>query len=651
MKLSNKELIAIDTEYDTRTRIPFIATTCDQQLRTYLYDLKNKSDFKKFKQIAESNNTIKIFHNTPADICACSTIGIKIPHHDIDLIEDTIIMAGLLQSAYSPRGLKPLARVYLKDPCEEEKLLKKVVATYKRKAKKENMIFGWDQIPKKILEPYAIKDAVLTIKLFYLWHDAIKEFQDLYDIEKRLIRINVDMMNNGMRINRKFVKKQIIKNDEHLNIIDVEMRQILRDNKVKFFVEKSYKIRGKSPEKASARMTKQITAFCDKHSLKLISSVDQNNKRVYKLKEKFSPTSSLHMQKAIKKLNIPIREITKTGKLATDADTLLQYKDHRFIELKLEHSGLSKQQSTYYGPLYNWYTSKSNDRAHFSVWQSGAKTGRYSVELAQTIPRTDQGADKASNRIREAFIPAENHFIACYDYAQIELRIFASYSKSKTLIDAFLNNKDPYIAMAQKIFTKDELAKNPKELRRIAKTIALGIIYGMGTDKLMIALVSESGGTFSITRGKAADILQKFHQVVPVREYVNELTRELYRTGSIRLTFNSELMKFSRIYNIDKDDAYKGPNALCQGSAAYCLKMAMLRLYEYLDKYDLHKYIKLLMVVHDEFLIEIHNTLNDSKILKQIKTTLEDVITFTVPITAAIKVSDKSWGLVKEIKI
>lgn len=642
--------LALDTEYNTQDRKAFIMTTCDEQLRTNLYDLKNRIDYKYAKKVAESRSIIRVFHNTPADICSLSLIDINVPI-DPSLIEDTMIIASLLQSAYSPRGLKPLARVYLKDPCDEEKLLKKVIAKYTREAKKAGTQFTWSMIPRKILEPYAIKDAEITLKLFYLWKDAIKEFQDLYDIEKRLVRINVDMMNHGMRINRKFVKKQIIKNDEHLSMIDTEMRQILRNNKVKFFVEKSYKIRGKSKQVADAQINKRIKAFTTKHELKLISSNDIDDRRVFKLKETFSPTSSLHLQKAIKKLNIPIREMTKTGKLATDIDTLLQYKHHRFIELKLEHSGLSKQQSTYYGPLYNWYTSKSNDRAHFSFWQSGAKTGRYSAELIQTIPRADQGEDKKLNRIREAFIPEDDWFLTCIDYAQIELRIFGSYAAAQVLIDAFLAGKDPYVEMAKRIFTEEELAKNPKELRRIAKTVMLGVIYGMGTDKLMIALVSESKGVFTITRAKASDILQKFHQTVPVRDYTNELVRELYRTGCITLSFNSKLMKFIRTYHIDKDDAYKGPNALCQGSAAYVLKMGMLRLYDYLDANKLHDSIRLLAVVHDEFILEMRRKYRDSNILKTIKKVIEDHVTFIVPITAAIKVSDKSWGLVKEVKV
>jgi len=645
--------IAIDTEYNEQTRKAFIMTTCDESLCTQLYDLKNRIDLKHARKVAESTSTIKVFHNSPADIVSLHLNEIYVPHHNIDLIEDTMIMAGQLQSAFSPRGLKPMARVYLKDPCEEEKLLKKVVATYKRKAKKENLIFGWDQIPKKILEPYAIKDAVLTMKFFYLWSDSIEEVKELYHIEKQLIRINVDMMLNGFRINRKFVKQQLVHNTERLESIAYEMRNILHKNKIKFFVEKSYKIRGKDPKKTEARMTKQITAFCEKHSLKLISSEDRvDNKRHYKLKEIFSPTSALHMQKAIKKLGINIREITKTGKLATDVDTLLQYKnEHRFIELKLDHSFIAKQVSTYYDPLYNWYTSKDSDRAHFSFWQSGAKTGRYSAELIQTIPRVDQGESREANRIREAFIPDEGHFICCIDYSQIELRIFASYSRAQVLIDAFLSGKDPYAEMAAKIFSADELKRNFKELRRIAKTITLGVIYGMGTEKMIASLVSESRGAFVITRGKASDILQKFHEAVPVRDYTNELVRELYKTGSISLTFNSKLMKFVRIYQVDHDNAYKGPNIMCQGSAAYVLKMGMLRVYKYLDQNDLHKWIKLLGVVHDEFIFSIHKKFKNSNIIKTLKLIIEDHKTFKVQITSAVKTSDESWGKAKEIKI
>jgi DNA polymerase I-like protein with 3'-5' exonuclease and polymerase domains len=644
--------ISLDTEYDARTRTPFIMTTCDTQLKTRLYDLKNKIDYKHAKKIAESRSIIRVFHNAPSDICSLATIGIHVPIEP-DLLEDTMVIAGLVQSAYSPRGLKPLARIYLKDPCEEEKLLSKVVSKYKRLAKKESKHFSWDQIPKEIIEPYAIKDAVITLELYYFWRERLEQFQQLYDIEKRLIRINVDMMTHGIRVNRKFVKKMFVKNDEQLMTHTKEMRQILRNNKINFFVKKAYKIRGKDRKKALSLIDKRIETYADKRGLRIVQSHNEGeNECVFKLREPFFPTKLGHLQRAIKRLGINITSITKTGKLSMDRDTLIKYKDHRFIELKLNHAYLSKQNSTYYGPLLEWYTSPTQNRAKFSVYQSGAKTGRYSVELAQTFPRLNEELEEGvRNRVREAFVPEEDYFFCCMDYSQIELRLFASFSNSSVLINAFFKNRDPYVEMAKKIFTEEEIAKNPKELRRVAKTITLGIIYGMGAPHMMETLMGETKGAFVITRSKAGDILQKFHKTIPVRDYANELTRNLYKTGSLELKYDSELMRFSRVYHVDRDDSYKSPNIFCQGTAAYVLKHAVLRLYDYLDKHNLHDHIRLLLLVHDEMFLEVHNSLKDMKVLKKIKNLIEDHKTFRVPITSSAKVSDISWGKVKEISL
>lgn len=650
-----KHYLAIDTEYNDQTHVPFIITTCDERLKTNLYELNNKIDYKYTKRISEDRSTIKVFHNTSADIYACSLININISTH-IDHFEDTMLIASLLQNAYSPKGLKPLARTYLNDPCEEEKLLKKVLAKYRRKAKKEGKIFTWDMIPKEIIAPYATKDPEITLKLFYLWKEPIKQFQRLYNMEKRLVKIDVERMKNGMRIDRKFVLEQFNENTERLISYKCKMRNILKENRINFYVDKVYKLRGPN---SLLLAEKRIQVFAQKHKLTLskhaldraLSDI-KNNQITYKLKEKFSPTSSIHLQKIVKKLKIPITDFTDTGLFSLNRDTLLKHKSWKFIRLKIKHAILSKQNTTYYGPLYTWYTSDKDDHAHFSFWQSEAKTGRQSAELIQTIPRP--GEDEAEklqleNRIREAFIPDEDYFIISIDFSQIELRLFAHFSNAKVLLDAFLNNEDPYVTMAYKIFLRSEMEKNFKELRRITKTIVLGTMYGMGVDKMILTLMSQSKGTFEINKVKASDIMTKFHKIIPVRSYTNMLIKDLYKKGSLEMRFDSELMQFVRTYNVAQGDGYKAPNLQCQGSAAYVLKYGSLRLWKCIKERKLD--IKLLALVHDEYLMQAHKSLNNFKTFRLLKKTAEDHSTFKVPILAAIKTSDQSWGKVKEITI
>ncbi len=127
------------------------------------------------------------------------------------------------------------------------------------------------------------------------------------------------------------------------------------------------------------------------------------------------------------------------------------------------------------------------------------------------------------------------------------------------------------------------------------------------------------------------------------------MTGELYRTGVIEMKFNSNLMSFTRDYRVPQELAYKAPNVLIQGTAAYVMKYGMKRCLNYIHKYDLD--IKWIMTLHDELIFEISNDYDVNKQTKKLITLMEDSVTFDVPIIASPKMSTKSWGDCKEVKI
>ena len=571
------KIVAVDTE--TVNEIPFIATVTNQRLQSRLFVIKNRSNYMGLKRICESPNITKVFHSASYDIYCLSKIGILV----VPPYEDTMIAAPLLNENYSSKKLKVLAQVHLGEPCDEAKELSKVKAKYKREAKKKGIDWNWSMIPSKILYPYAIKDTIYTIKLWFLFKRPLRKYIELYKFEKELIPVVVKMQQKGFLIDRKFCKKMVKYCNKNLDIL--------------------------------------------KHKLRRISG-----------KEDFNPSSFKQVGEVIVKLDIPITEKTKKDSIATDSDTLKKYIKYPFIRLLMKYRFHTKQLSTYYGPLYYRYTSSKNKIAHFLFYQSGAKTGRFTAQLIHQIPRMEDVENTGERQdVRKAFLCRPGYTMVCVDYDQIEMRLFAHFSNAIRFIKHILNGFDAHLGTAYDLFGKHIVEKSKKikkKLRKIAKDINFGIIYGMGQRKLASSL--------NLPAVKAYDILQKYYRRYPVKEYIRSVTSQLFKQGSISLSFDSELMNFSREYRVPQDKAYRGTNVIIQGTAAYVMKKGMLRTAKWIDSKNLD--VNLLATMHDELIFEINNKYNVDKVIKKLIRLMEDRVTFKVPMLASAKISNISWG-------
>ncbi len=636
------KLISIDTEYTYDYRA-FIATSTDEQLKSKLYILSNKKDFLALKKICQSNKISKVFHAACNDIYALQNIGIDVvPPYD-----DTFIAARLVNENFQAAGLKKLAAEVLDEPCLEEKVLSKIKSKYKREAKKASKIFSYDMIPKEVLYPYAIKDTEYTMKLWYYFMEPLKKYQTIYDFEISLIPDIVEAVSYGFLVDRKFVKNQI---------------QILKTRKAKLYFDlaKLFKNNHITFTKIIERKKiKSLKSYCTKHNLTLMKIIFNSANKSYNgiIHEDFNLSSPKHIAHIINSLDIPIVETTDKMNLATDKETLLKYVDvHPFIKMKLDDSIIEKQLNTYYEPLLNYYTTQKDPTAHFMLYQSGAKTGRFTAELIQTIPRIDELAENPKE-VRRAFVPRLGYTMVCIDYDQIEMRLFAHYSKCQTIIDRIKNGFDPHLGTAIDIFGEKLMNMSEqirKYCRKAAKNVNFGIIYGMGKGKLTSQLASilrhirkELPKNYVLPHPQ--DILNNYYHQYPVKEFARKMTGELYRTGVIEMKFNSNLMSFTRDYRVPQELAYKAPNVLIQGTAAYVMKYGMKRCLNYIHKYDLD--IKWIMTLHDELIFEISNDYDVNKQTKKLITLMEDSVTFDVPIIASPKMSTKSWGDCKEVKI
>lgn len=656
----SKELpiIGLDTEYFEYN--PFVATTCDERLEPALYELANKKEYRKLKKLSESGNIIKVFHAACNDIYALKRAGIEV----VPPYEDTMIAAALLNENFESKRLKSLAKIYLDEACDEERELSKVKAKLKREAKKVGKEFSYQDIPPHILYPYAKKDPEYNIKLWYLFKGPLKRYQKIYELEKQLIPIIVEMVDRGMKIDRKFVKDVIKRNEKEVRKAKHEMHAILADNRIRFLkpvrreIKRNYDATLKSVCNIAAKAGMKV--LCD--NINVVGTGEDEKWYIDAIyQEKYNPNSIAHIRKILKMLKVPVTLLTDDWELSTESRALEPLKDEvPFIYWLLRYRFLTKQLTTYYRPLYNRFTKPGDPYAHFMLYQSGAKTGRFSANLIQTIPRNEESkVAKEANQVRKAFIPRKGYRFAFIDYDQIEMRLFAHYSKCTLLIDAINNGYDPHLGTAVTLFGEEVVLANGDDIkklcRNVAKTINFGIIYGMGVRKLTASLEPIIRHLKEKLKGKKVnirspyEILAEYHANYPVKAFSRELTSHLYKAGSIEIKFNSELMKFSREYRVPQRLAYKGPNMVIQGTAAYVLKAGMLRAYEYIQKSG--KDIHMLVCVHDEIAFEVSDKLDIMEEVRNLSECMSDRVTFAVPIVASPKISATSWGDAKEAKL
>lgn len=265
-----------------------------------------------------------------------------------------------------------------------------------------------------------------------------------------------------------------------------------------------------------------------------------------------------------------------------------------------------------------------------------------------------QAQINSAREIRRAFIPRQGNTFVCIDYDQIEMRVFAHFSKCQNIIDRINNGFDPHLGTAIDIFGEELVYKNDtlkKFTRTASKGINFGIIYGMGINKLkeqlfgiMFELKKELPNNYVLPTPQ--EILSSYYKQYPVKEYMAEVTGQLYRKGYITISFTSDRMCFIRDYRVPQHLAYKGVNVIVQGTSAYIMKFGMKRAYNKI-KAETNK-VLFLGTIHDELIWEIPTNKLLKKCIQLIKTEMEDKVTFSVPILASVKTSTKSWGDCKE---
>jgi len=293
---------------------------------------------------------------------------------------------------------------------------------------------------------------------------------------------------------------------------------------------------------------------------------------------------------------LPILKKTPTGTPSTAEEVLQELAlDYPLPKVLMEYRGLAKLKSTYTDKL-PLVINKRTGRIHTSYHQAVAATGRLSSQdpNLQNIPiKTEEG-----RRIRQAFIAPKGYKLVAADYSQIELRIMAHLSDDAGLLSAFEKGLDVHRATAAEVFGMG-LDAVTTEMRRSAKAINFGLIYGMSAFGLAKQL--------HVGRNEAQQYIDRYFERYPgVQRYMNNIRALAHEQGYVETIFGRRLYLpeiNAKNKNLQMGAERTAINAPMQGTAADIIKMAMIKVQSWLDETQLDA--KIIMQVHDELVLEV----------------------------------------------
>jgi DNA polymerase-1 len=371
-----------------------------------------------------------------------------------------------------------------------------------------------------------------------------------------------------------------------------------------------------------------------KLSAELSEKLKQLQKKVHQLAgEEFNLDSPKQLQQILfVKLKLPKGRRTKTG-YSTDIDVLKKLAlSHPIAAHLIEYRMLSKLKSGYVEALPG-LVNPHTGRVHTSFIQTGTATGRLSSRdpNLQNIPvRGEEGM-----KIRRNFVPEKGHLFLSADYSQIELRILAHISGDRLLREAFARGEDIHRSTAAEVFnlTPDLVSA---QMRRQAKVINFGIIYGMSAH----GLATELGIKHSVAEEFISQYLQRYKGV---KNYIDRTIAEARQRGYVETL----LGRRRYVSGINSENAsVRGAaervaiNTPIQGSAADLIKLAMLRIDEALSSSGLKA--RMLLQVHDELLFEVKkDQLRD--VADLVRQEMETAMQLNVPVKVDISVGD-NWA-------
>lgn len=388
--------------------------------------------------------------------------------------------------------------------------------------------------------------------------------------------------------------------------------------------------------KIDKKEIEKLERFAEKEIEKLES-------KIYKLAGvKFNINSTKQLSEVLfgrLKISGRIRKTPK-GKISTRAAELEKLREtHPIIALILEYRELEKLKTTYIDPFPKLIDPKDN-RLHTTFIQTGTVTGRLASKNPnlQNIPiKTELGQE-----FRKVFIAEKGYKLVSLDYSQLELRITAHIAGDKVMIEAFKRGEDIHLRTAARVFGIRPDEVTPR-MRREAKALNFGIIYGMGPQGF-----ARSAG---IKQAEAKKFIDRYFEEFPkIAEYMDKMRDEAHDKGIVKNLFGRQ-RKLNEIYSsipeMIRQAERMAINFPVQSLAADLTKIAMIKMHEYIHKNWGEKEVKMLLQVHDEIVLEVKEELAE-KIAEGLKRIMESVYKLEAPLVAEVKIGD-NWRDLKLI--
>ncbi len=343
------------------------------------------------------------------------------------------------------------------------------------------------------------------------------------------------------------------------------------------------------------------------------------------------------------KLGLAGGKKTSTGQRSTRESELAKLADkHPIIPEILQYREIQKLLSTYIDAFPKLLSP--DGRLHTTFVQTGAATGRMSSQNPnlQNIPiKTERG-----RAVRGAFIASEGFMLAAFDYSQIELRIAAILSQDEKLLKTFSEGGDIHTAVASEIFNVKE-SEVTATMRRTAKVINFGIIYGMGANAL--------AATAGMSRADAQKYLAEYEKTfTTLSRWIEALFGEVRKKGYTETLFGRRRQLpgiQSPLPYIQAEAERQAVNAPIQGTSADIIKRSMSEVDAYITREGLEDSVFALLQIHDELMYEIKKDVAD-KVVPEIKKIMEaglrDHKTYNVPIVVDASIGVR-WGELKRV--
>lgn len=487
---------------------------------------------------------------------------------------------------------------------------------------------------------YDLKKLITTLK--YLNIDIDKNIEDLNimtyllnydtkdDIKNLMKNENTDVLSSleiskNKNLSQEMIAKYACKKakfiwdnrNKYYDLLDKENKNLYEK------IEKPLTYVLSNMELNGVNVSKQILQDMGKD---LEEKLNILTKEIYELSGiSFNISSPKQLGKVLfEKLEIPYPKKIKDTNYSTSIDILGKLTNYEIVNKILEYRTLSKIYSNYIQGLLECI--RDDGKIHTIFNQTLTRTGRLSSSNPnlQNIPIREENG----RLIRKAFLPSPNNIIISFDYSQIELRIFAHMSKAENMINAFKSDMDIHTKTAMDIYHVNE-SEVTKEMRRNAKAVNFGIIYGISSFGLSMDL--------DVDLKTAKKFLEDYLNTFPgIKDYMDSIIKKAYENGYVKTLFGRKRIieeLNNPNYIIRSSGERMALNTPIQGTSADILKKAMIEIDESFKKNNIKS--KMIIQVHDELIFDTPKE-EQEQVINIVKNIMENTYKLDVPLKVDI---------------